>query len=101
MKKFTEGSLEWYRAILNQIINDDMTAYQNQKDCLDLLLNMNIDLPFKDNPDAQQIGIKVSQYAHNIAEITYFFNAASFPFSFQRTISALPIISVMQPFAAA
>ena len=68
MQKFTEGSPEWYRAILNQIINDDMTVYQNQKDCLDLLLNMNIDLPFKDNPDAQQMGIKVSQYAHNIAE---------------------------------
>ena len=68
MQKFTEGSLEWYRAIINQIINGDMTVYQNQKDCLDLLLNMNIDLPFKDNPDAQQMGIKVSQYAHNIAE---------------------------------
>ena len=68
MQKFTEGSLEWYRAILNQVINDDMTVYQNQKDCLDLLLNMNIDLPFKDNPDAQQMGMKVSQYAHNIAE---------------------------------
>lgn len=68
MQKFTEGSLEWYRAILNQIINGDMTVYQNQKDCLDLLLNMNIDLPFKDNPDAQQMGIKASQYAHNIAE---------------------------------
>ena len=64
MQKFTEGSIEWYRAILNQIINDDMTVCQNQKDCLDLLLNMNIDLPFKDNPDAQQMGIKVSQYAH-------------------------------------
>lgn len=68
MQKITEGSLEWYRAILNQIINSDMTVYQNQKDCLDLLLNMNIDLPFKDNPDAQQMGVKVSQYAHNIAE---------------------------------
>lgn len=68
MQKLTEGSLEWYRAILNQIINSDMAVYQNQKDCLDLLLNMNIDLPFKDNPDAQQMGIKVSQYAHNIAE---------------------------------
>lgn len=68
MQKFTEGSFEWYRAILNQIINGDMTVYQNQKDCLDLLLNMNIDLPFKDNPDARQMGIKVSQYAHNIAE---------------------------------
>lgn len=67
MQKFTEGSLEWYRAILNQIINGDMTVYQNQKDCLDLLLNMNIDLPFKDNPDARNMAIKVSRYAHNKA----------------------------------
>lgn len=67
MQKFTEGSLEWYRAILNQIINDDMTVYQNQKDCLDLLLNMNIDLPFKDNPDARNMAMKVSRYAHTAA----------------------------------
>ncbi len=65
MQKFTEGSIEWYRAILNQIINDDMTVCQNQKDCLDLLLNMNIDLPFKDNPDARNMAMKVSRYAHN------------------------------------
>lgn len=67
MQKFTEGSLEWYRAILNQIINSDMTFYQNQKDCLDLLLNMNIDFPFKDNPDARNMAMKVSRYAHNKA----------------------------------
>ena len=67
MQKFTEGSLEWYRAILNQIINGDMTVYQNQKDCLDLLLNMNIDLPFKDNPDARNMAMKVSKYAHTTA----------------------------------
>ncbi len=67
MSNYTEGSLEWYRAILNQIINGDMTVYQNQKDCLDLLLNMNIDLPFKDNPDARNMAMKVSRYAHNKA----------------------------------
>ena len=67
MQKFTEGSLEWYRAILNQIINGDMTVYQNQKDCLDLLLNMNIDLPFNENPDARNMAMKVSRYAHNKA----------------------------------
>lgn len=67
MQKFTEGSFEWYRAILNQIINGDMTVYQNQKDCLDLLLNMNIDLPFKDNPDARNMAMKVSRYAHTAA----------------------------------
>lgn len=66
MQKFTEGSLEWYRAILNQIINGDMTVYQNQKDCLDLLLNMNIDIPFKDNPDARNMAMKVSKYAHTV-----------------------------------
>lgn len=67
MQKFTEGSFEWYRAVLNQIISGDMSVYQNQKDCLDLLLNMNIDLPFTENPEAQQMAIKVSKYAHNVA----------------------------------
>lgn len=68
MGKITEGSLEWYRAVLNQIINGDMTIYQNQKDCLDLLLNMNIDLPFEKNQEARKMAMKVSQYSHNIAE---------------------------------
>lgn len=67
MQKFTEGSFEWYRAVLNQIISGDMSVYQNQKDCLDLLLNMNIDLPFAENLEAQQMAIKVSKYAHNVA----------------------------------
>ena len=67
MSNYTEGSLEWYRAILNQIINGNMTVYQNQKDCLDLLLNMNIDLPFNENPDARNMAMKVSRYAHNKA----------------------------------
>ena len=68
MSKITEGSLEWYRAVLNQIISSDMTIYQNQKDCLDLLLNMNIDLPFNENQEARKMAMKVSQYSHNIAE---------------------------------
>lgn len=67
MSKITEGSFEWYRAVLNQIISGDMSVYQNQKDCLDLLLNMNIDLPFTENLEAQQMAIKVSKYAHNVA----------------------------------
>lgn len=67
MQKFTEGSFEWYRAVLNQIISGDMTAYQNQKDCLDLLLNMNIDLPFKENLNARNMAMKVSKYVHNTA----------------------------------
>ena len=44
-----------------------MSVYQNQKDCLDLLLNMNIDLPFTENLESQQMAIKVSKYAHNVA----------------------------------
>ena len=67
MSKITEGSFEWYRAVLNQIISGDMSVYQNQKDCLDLLLNMHIDLPFTENLEAQQMAIKVSKYAHNVA----------------------------------
>ena len=68
MSKIIEGSLEWYRAVLNQVISGDMSIYQNQKDCLDLLLNMNMDLPFNENPEARKIAIKTSQYAHNLAE---------------------------------
>lgn len=34
---------------------------------LDLLLNMNIDLPFTENLEARQMAIKVSKYAHNVA----------------------------------
>ena len=68
MEKITEGSLEWYRTVLNQIISSDMTIYQNQKDCFDLLLNMNIDLPFDKNQEARKMAMKVSQYSHNIAE---------------------------------
>lgn len=68
MEKITEGSLEWYRTVLNQIISSDMTIYQNQKDCFDLLLNMNIDLPFNKNQEARKMAMKVSQYSHNIAE---------------------------------
>lgn len=68
MGKITEGSIEWYRAVLNQIISSDMTIYQNQKDCLDLLLNMNIDIPFNKNQEARKMAMKVSQYSHNIAE---------------------------------
>ena len=67
MQKFTEGSFEWYRAVLNQIIGGDMSIYHNQKDCLDLLLNMNIDLPFSKNPEARQMAMKVSKYAHTVA----------------------------------
>ncbi len=67
MSKITEGSFEWYRAVLNQIISGDMSVYQNQKDCLDLLLNMNIDLPFTENLEARQMAIKVSKYTHNVA----------------------------------
>ena len=68
MQKIAEGSLEWYRAVLNQIISGDMSVFQNQKDCLDLLLNMNIDLPFIENPEARQVAMKASTYAHNVAE---------------------------------
>lgn len=67
MSNYTEGSLEWYRSILSRIINDDMSVLQNQKDCLDLLLNMNIDLPFNENPETRQMAMKVSKYAHTAA----------------------------------
>lgn len=68
MQKITEGSIEWYRIVLKQILDSDLKIYQNQKDCIDLLFNMNMDFPFRDAPEARKIAMPASQYAHSIAE---------------------------------
>lgn len=68
MQKITEGSIEWYRIVLKQILDSDLKIYQNQKDCIDLLFNMNMDFPFRDVPEARKIAMPASQYAHSIAE---------------------------------
>lgn len=67
-KNITEGSLEWYRNVLNSIIRNDMAIYQNQRDCIELLQNMDMEFSLKENAEARHIAMGASRYAHGIAE---------------------------------
>lgn len=62
-----EGSMEWYRGLFQQIINDGLKNKVNQRDCLDLLLNMREDFTFSENKEARDYAMKISKYAHEMS----------------------------------
>lgn len=62
-----EGSMEWYRGLFQKIINDGLKNKINQRDCLDLLLNMREDFSFSENKEVRDYAMKISKYAHEMA----------------------------------
>lgn len=62
-----EGSMEWYKGLFQKIINDGLKNKANQRDCLDLLLNMREDFSFSENKEARDYAMKISKYAHEMA----------------------------------
>ena len=62
-----EGSMEWYRGLFQKIINDGLKNKVNQRDCLDLLLNMREDFTFSENKEARDYAMKISKYAHEMS----------------------------------
>ena len=62
-----EGSMEWYRGLFQKIINDGLKNKVNQRDCLDLLLNMREDFAFSENKEVRDYAMKISKYAHEMA----------------------------------
>ena len=62
-----EGSLEWYKGLFQQILNDGLKNKNNQRDCLDLLLNMRDDFTFSENKEVRDYAMKISKYAHEMA----------------------------------
>ena len=62
-----EGSMEWYKGLFQHIINDGLKNKVNQRDCLDLLLNMREDFAFSENKEARDYAMKISKYAHEMA----------------------------------
>ena len=62
-----EGSMEWYRGLFQKIINDGLKSKINQRDCLDLLLNMREDFTFSENKEVHDYAMKISKYAHEMA----------------------------------
>lgn len=62
-----EGTMEWYKGLFQQIINDGLKNKVNQRDCLDLLLNMREDFDFSENKEVRDYAMKISKYAHEMA----------------------------------
>lgn len=62
-----EGTMKWYRGLFQQIINDGLKNKVNQRDCLDLLLNMREDFTFSENKEVRDYAMKISKYAHEMA----------------------------------
>lgn len=60
-------NFEWYKETFGNLLKSDMTLLQNQKDSLDLLLNMKKDLPF-DDKQVKKYAMKVSKYTHQMAD---------------------------------
>ena len=59
-------NFEWYKETFGNLLKSDMTL-QNQKDSLDLLLNMKKDLSF-DDKQVKKYAMKVSKYTHQMAD---------------------------------
>lgn len=62
-----EGSMGWYKGLFQQILNDGLKNKTNQRDCLDLLLNMREDFTFSENKEVRDYAMKISKYAHEMA----------------------------------
>lgn len=63
-----ERSLEWYKVLGQQILNDDMRLYQNQYEMQQLLLNCKLDNPFENSPGSKKFCLDVSQYVKKMAD---------------------------------
>lgn len=59
--------MEWYKGLFQQILNDGLKNKTNQRDCLDLLLNMREDFTFSENKEVRDYAMKISKYAHEMA----------------------------------
>ena len=55
-----------YQNLIRQIMNDDMTVYQNQYDIFQLLLDMQETVGFGDRT-VQDYAMKISKYTHEMA----------------------------------
>lgn len=63
-----EGSFEWYKSVFDALLHDNMELYQNQYDAFQLLLNLNRDIPFKENKEVRKYAMQISKYVHEMAD---------------------------------
>lgn len=63
-----EGSFEWYKSVFDALLHDNMELYSNQYDAFQLLLNLNRDIPLKENKEVRQYAMQISKYVHEMAD---------------------------------
>ena len=63
-----EGGFEWYKSVFDALLHDNMELYSNQYDAFQLLLNLNRDIPFKENKEVRQYAMQISKYVHEMAD---------------------------------
>ena len=66
--QYSEGSFEWYKSVFDALLHDNMELYSNQYDAFQLLLNLNRDIPFKENKEIRQYAMQISKYVHEMAD---------------------------------
>ena len=66
--QYSEGSFEWYKSVFDALLHDNMELYSNQYDAFQLLLNLNRDIPFKENKEVRKYAMKISKYVHEMAD---------------------------------
>ena len=66
--QYSEGSFEWYKSVFDALLHDNMELYSNQYDAFQLLLNLNRDIPFKENKEVRQYAMQISKYVHEMAD---------------------------------
>ena len=54
--------------MFDALLHDNMELYQNQYDTFQLLLNLNRDIPFKENKEVRQYAMQISKYVHEMAD---------------------------------
>ena len=54
--------------MFDALLHDNMELYQNQYDAFQLLLNLNRDIPFKENKEVRQYAMQISKYVHEMAD---------------------------------
>lgn len=61
-----QGDFKWYKDIFTQILQQPSNL-QNQRDCLDLLLDMRQNFDFTENRGIRDYAMKISKYIHEMA----------------------------------
>lgn len=59
--------IEWYKEVAKRLMETGLRKYSEQNSLYNLVLNMKMDFPFKENKEARDCAMKICQYNHMMA----------------------------------